>query len=271
MTAAPTGLDTSEVPDYAARLRLDGRSFLVGGAGFGMGRQAAHALAQAGARVTCVDIVGERAAAVAAEVGGTACTADLTRAVDVQRAVNATLDAGGGLNGVVCVIGESRWRAVAKTPDEDWDWAFDQNLRHAFLLLRHAAPVLEQQGGGSFTFVSSISGTTSAPFHSGYGAAKAALIQLARSAAIELRDAGIRVNTVAPGPTATPRMQEAVGAVADGTLAGWGATADIAGTLLFLSSGLAGHVTGQTLTVDGGTTSDYPLPIPDALLAAARA
>jgi 3-oxoacyl-[acyl-carrier protein] reductase len=59
MTTAPTGLDTSAVPDYAARMRLDGRSFLVGGAGFGMGRQAAHALAQAGARVTCVDIVGE--------------------------------------------------------------------------------------------------------------------------------------------------------------------------------------------------------------------
>ena len=76
--------DTTAVPDYANLLRLDGRGFVVMGAGQGMGRQTAHALSQQGARVVCVDIEADRAEAVAAEIGGIACTADVRVAAEAE-------------------------------------------------------------------------------------------------------------------------------------------------------------------------------------------
>ncbi len=262
--------DESAVPDYGARLRLDGRRFLVGGAGFGMGRQAAHALSGLGARVLCIDLIEERAMAVAKEVGGTPCVADLRQAPDVARAVGQAESEFGGLDGIVDIVGGSRWSTIAQMTEDDWDGSFDDNLRHTFLMLKFGAPALKRSGGGPITFVSSISGTTSSPFHSAYGAAKAGVVSLVRSAAAELRRDNIRVNSVAPGPTATPRMIEATGETADGTLTGWGDPSDIASALLFLSSDLARHVSGQTFAVDGGATAEYPMPLPASMTGAAE-
>lgn len=260
--------DGLEVPDYSARLRLDGRRFLVGGAGFGMGRQISHALASQGASVLCVDIIGSRAKVVADEVGGVACTADLRRSEEVERAVGEAESALGGLDGIVDIVGGARWGRIVDTAEQDWDGSFEDNLRHAFLILKFGAPALKRSGGGPITFVSSMSGVTSSPYHAGYGAAKAGIISLVKSAAAELRRDGIRVNSVSPGATATPRMVAATGESADGTLTGWGDPSDIASALLFLSCDLSRHVSGQTLMVDGGTTSEYPMPLPDVLTGA---
>lgn len=251
-----TRTDDSPVPDYRALLSLEGRVFLVVGAGQGNGRQTAHALGQAGAQVVCVDLEPDLAAEVAAEVGGLAVTADVRRAEEVEAAVRTAVKVHGRLDGVADIVGLTRWGPLVESLEEDWDWTFDIVLRHAYHLVRFAAPPMVAAGGGSMVFTASISGLTSAPGHAAYGAAKAAMLSLVRTAAVELRPANVRVNAVAPGGIATPRLLAKYGVraeeVADGSLEKYARTSDIAAAILFLSSPLAGHITGQALVVDGG-------------------
>src|SRR5262245_42289098 len=101
--------DGSPVPDYPALLRLDRRGFVVVGAGQGIGRQAAHALTAAGARVVCADLDRDRAAAVAAEVGGTPWVGDVRARDAVERLIAEASRALGRLEGVVDIVGEARF------------------------------------------------------------------------------------------------------------------------------------------------------------------
>jgi NAD(P)-dependent dehydrogenase (short-subunit alcohol dehydrogenase family) len=254
--------------------RVDGRGFIVAGGGQGMGRQVCHALAQHGGRVMVFDIVGPRAEAVAEEVGGEPLVGDARIPADVERGVHGARSLFGRLHGVVDVIGMARWAALADMPEEDWDWCHDMVVRHTYLFLKHAGRVMSEDGGGSFAFVSSISGISSSPYHGAYGAAKAEVISLVRTAAVELREDGIRVNAVAPGGVATPRAARSRGipaeVLADGTLGASAATSDIAAALFFLSSDLSQHVTGQTLAVDGGDLVAYPHPMEGPLLPPGR-
>jgi NAD(P)-dependent dehydrogenase (short-subunit alcohol dehydrogenase family) len=257
-----TRTDPSPGPDYAALLRLDGRRYLVAGAGQGIGRQTAHALAGAGAHVICVDREGELADEVAAEVGGTGVPADVTRRDDVERLVARA----GALDGVVDIIGMARFKPLAQFSDEDWAWQFDIVLRHVFLLAQVAAPAIGTGGAGSMVFVSSAAALTGAPMTSAYAAAKAGVTSLVRSLAVELAERRIRVNCVVPGMTATPRMEAAMDeatrrAFAENSLTGRiGTAADIAASILFLTSDLARQVNGQALVVDGGVSVKLPYP-----------
>jgi NAD(P)-dependent dehydrogenase (short-subunit alcohol dehydrogenase family) len=260
-----TRTDDSPVPDYASLVRLDDRRFVVLGAGQGIGRQVAHALTANGARVACVDEIEERALDIAEEVGGIPLTGNAYSRDDMARMFDEAHRALGGLDGVVDIIGMTRWSDLLDMSDEDWDWHFDIVLRHAFLALQYGGRALRERGG-AIAFVASVSGTTSAPRHAAYGAAKAGLVSLVRSAARELGPYGIRVNAVAPGAVQTPRI---AAQMASGGGAGMGDViplgrvalpADIAAALLFLVSDLAGYVTGQTLGVDGGVTANFPFP-----------
>ncbi|TMK65305.1 MAG: SDR family oxidoreductase [Actinobacteria bacterium] len=256
-----TSADDTPVPRFADRLRLDGRGFIVVGAGLGMGRQTAHALAQQGARVLCVDIDGERATEVAAEVGGIACVADGRERADVNRIVEQAIAEFGALNGVVDIVGMARWSRLVDTSDEEREWVFGMVFDHAFLLAQVAGAAMSESGGGTMVFVASISGVRTAPFHAAYGAAKAALLSLVRTAALELAPRKIRVNAVVPGAVNTPRMQAMAAARGEVNapvdtrltpLAKLAETSDLASAILFLSSDLAGQITGQALAVDGG-------------------
>jgi NAD(P)-dependent dehydrogenase (short-subunit alcohol dehydrogenase family) len=224
-----------------------------------MGRQTAHALSQAGAKVFCVDVDGERAERVAEEIGGIGHTADASDAEQTRKLVTEARSAFGRIHGVVDVIGIARWGHLIDTTDEDWDWNHRMVARHGFNILRAAAPGMAQDGGGCFTFVASISGVSSAPNHGAYGAAKAALLSLVRTSAVELKDAKIRVNAVSPGSVATARIALRHNTTLDGLKErGFAAMSEIASALLFLSSDLASHVTGATLNVDGGAAVKYP-------------
>lgn len=256
-----------QVPDYTARTRLDGRGYVVLGAGQGIGRQAVHALVQAGAQVLAVDVEADRAEAVAAELPGRVVprAADVTDAAAMAGlAAAAQDDLGGRLAGVVDIVGIARYGRLLDLTDEDWTWEQDMVLRHAWLTVRCFGRVLSGAGGGALTFVSSVSGISSAPMHGAYGAAKAALMSLVRTAAVELGPAGVRVNAVAPGPVWTPRIGEKLGAEGLERLASAAPLrrvalpADVAAGLLFLSTDLAAHVTGQVLVVDGGATATSP-------------
>jgi NAD(P)-dependent dehydrogenase (short-subunit alcohol dehydrogenase family) len=257
--------DRSPVPDYPALLRLDGRGFIVVGAGRGIGRQAAHAVAAAGARVVCADVERERADAVAAEIGGTPWAGDVRARDAVARLVEDAGRALGHLDGVVDVVGEARYSAVLDCADEDWDWNFEMVLRHAYLLAQLAGRAMVDRGG-VMVFVASVSGLTGAPRHAAYGAAKAGLMSLVRTVAVELGPCGVRVNAVAPGAVWTPRVAALLGEegkarnTANAPLRRIGAPADVASAILFLVSDLSAYVTGQTLVVDGGVSAKFPYP-----------
>ena len=118
-------------PDYAGLLRLDGRGFLVLGAGRGIGEETARALAAVGARVFCVDVDEKRAREVAREVGGVACCADVTRRDEVERAVEAAEKELGAIAGLVDVVGMARFGSLLEIDDAGWDAQLDVNLRQA--------------------------------------------------------------------------------------------------------------------------------------------
>ncbi len=267
--ARPTVEGERLVPNYPELLRLDGRAMIVVGAGQGMGRQTAHALASVGAQVICVDLKDDLAAQVAAEVGGIACVADATTAAGVDEIAKVAAGAGAPLHGLVDIIGMARWARIQNISDADFQWAIDVNYTHAFRLTRKFGPILAELGGGSLVFVASISGTSSAPYHAVYGSAKAGLLSLVRTAAVEFGPTGVRVNAVSPGTTATPRMianrrrSDAGESRPVEPLGRVGRTADIAAAALFLTSPLAAHITGQNLTVDGGAMCLYPVPLAD--------
>jgi NAD(P)-dependent dehydrogenase (short-subunit alcohol dehydrogenase family) len=266
-----TRTDDSEVPDFQQWLRLDGKRFVVLGAGQGMGRQASHALSQAGARIFCVDKEADLADDIAKEVGGIAWSGDATERAAVEGLFTNALDPTtglGGLDGIVDIIGLSRWAALLEVTDDDWYQQHDMNLHQAFLAMQIGGRHMAAGGGGVMVFVASASGLTGAPFHAPYGAAKAGLIALVKSGAVELGPSNVRVNAVAPGVIFTPRMHDLMNEElrsknrANVPLGRMGIPAEIAGPLLFLASPLSSYVSGQTISVDGGVAAKFPYPTP---------
>jgi NAD(P)-dependent dehydrogenase (short-subunit alcohol dehydrogenase family) len=261
--------DPGEVPDYPSLLRLDGTGVVILGAGQGIGRQASHALAQAGARCMCVDLNGDLAHEVASEVGGIALVGDATKRDEAERLFAEATAQPGGFGAVVDIIGMARFKPLSEMGDADLSWQYDIVLGHAILALQVAGPLLAARGGGAFSFVSSASGgPTGAADHAVYGAMKAGLISLVRSMAVEYGPSGVRVNSVAPGAVRTPRVagmlgEDGVQRNAEATPLGRMALpSDIAAALLFLTSNMASYVTGQTLLVDGGVACKFPYPPP---------
>ncbi|MCP3732118.1 SDR family oxidoreductase [Sphingomonas sp. MG17] len=252
------------IPDFRSMLDLHGRRFVVLGAGEGIGIQVSHALAQCGARLLCVDIDGDRAKRIAEEIGGTAFVADVTDPVQVEAAFTEAARRLGGVDGLVDVIGMARIKPIVDMSPQDISWQLDIVYRHALYAIAAGAKAMVD--GGTMAFVSSLAGERYVENQVLYGSAKAALNQLVRGAAAELGARGIRINAVAPGFIRTPRMLDLLG---DG---GWqaldgaspsGRSADpseIASALLFLSSGLASHVTGVILPADGGMVVKSALP-----------
>lgn len=246
---------------------------LLAGTGPGIGRACALAFGAAGARVACVDLEQGRADEVADALRATgaqalALQADVRRREDVAAAVEATVHGFGGIDVCVDIIGEARWGRVLELTDADWDDSFDLVLRHVFYLAQAVGKqMMAQATGGALVSISSVSGIASAPLHAAYGAAKAGLMALTRTLAVELASAAIRVNAVAPGAILTPRVlerltperrAESARAIPMGRL---GQPDEIAKVVVFLASDLASYITGQTVIVDGGATAQFPLSL----------
>jgi NAD(P)-dependent dehydrogenase (short-subunit alcohol dehydrogenase family) len=257
--------DDTPVPDYPGLLRLDGKRFVVVGAGQGIGRQTSHALASVGAKLLCVDNRDDLAKEIAKEVGGVPFVADATKRDDANDAVAACVSEFDGIDGMVDIVGMARYGDAVETSDDDWNWTFDMVLRHAYVFSQAAAKAMTD--GGAMVFVASVSGISSAPRHAAYGAAKAGLMSWVRSLAVELGSKNIRVNAVAPGVVWTPRISQVLGEKGregqsrNAPLGRVALPQDIASGILFLASDLAGYVTGQTLVVDGGVGVKFPYPM----------
>ena len=242
-----------------------GRTFVILGAGQGIGHAAATAFASAGARLVCVDREPSLAEAVARHVGGLAATGEVTSRADVKRIfAEAAKWAGGRLAGAIDIVGIADVRPLAEFDDASWDRQFDLVLRHAYLTMQESLPHLDQES--SLVFVSSLAGHQVCGNEAVYGAAKAALDQLVRGAAVEFGSKGVRVNAVAPGFVRTPRLNAALSEEFWTTLKAYiptGSAAepeDIAGPLLFLSSRLARNINGVVLPIDGGVSVAAALP-----------
>ena len=249
--------DTEAVADYCVLQRLDDRVALVVGAGRGIGRQTCHALAQAGARVACIDMDRDSAARVAAEVGGQAFSADVRREAEVEAVFDAVLAAMRSIDAVVDIVGASEGRPLPEIDAAFLDRTFELNFHQAVHVTRVAADRMAGQGG-SIVLVGSSAGLASLPNQIAYGAAKAALHHFVRGAASEVGHLGVRVNAVAPGYIRTERMlarfrDEQWREVETNTpQQRAGRTADIAGIALFLAQDLSSYLNGQVILADGG-------------------
>lgn len=251
---------------------MTGRAALVVGGGQGIGRAASLALARAGARVAVLDAEAERAKAVAEEaralgVAADAVVADVTRAEEAARGVAEAGSAVGPLDALVNVVGSASWGSLVELDPATWERDFAVNLTQHWFVARSAARAwIDGRRPGALAVVASVSGLFSAARHGAYGAAKAGLLALVRTAAEEWWPRGIRVNAVVPGAVRTPRIEAlwASGALPEPgpeVRARMALPEDVAHAALFLVSDLALRVTGQTLVVDGGATTRFPYPI----------
>ncbi|MFF5081885.1 SDR family NAD(P)-dependent oxidoreductase [Actinoplanes sp. NPDC000266] len=245
------------------------KALVIGGGGEGIGRAITRAFAAAGASVAIADISAARAGEAAAELGGhgVPLSGDVRSRSDVDGFVERTVSAFGRLDTLVTVVGGQ----VAFVPavrlhemaDEDWDLAYEMNLRYVARAARAAIRAFLSQGdGGSIVSVGSVAGLMAAPEQAAYGAAKAGLASLARTVAAEYAADGIRMNIVACGAiaTAVAHSAQATEDVPEIPMRRLGAPDDAAAAAVYLASPASSYVTGQTLAVDGGVTVRGPFP-----------
>lgn len=254
--------------DHFAAARLDGRAFVVLGAGGGgIGTATCEALAGAGARLLCVDRDARQAEEAAAGCGGAAHVADVTDRAAMGGLFGRAADLfGKSLSGLVDIVAFARSGPIASFDDDALKLQFDVVLRHAILAVQYGGPLLAANGGGTMAFVGSMSGDRTAMNQSVYGLAKAALHHLVRSAGNELGPSGIRVNGVAPGFVETPRLLQALpkpvwdGIAEINPLRRCARPSDVAKALLYLSSDLSSYLNGNILRLDGGYGNAFRLP-----------
>jgi NAD(P)-dependent dehydrogenase (short-subunit alcohol dehydrogenase family) len=254
--------------------KLEGRAAAITGGASGIGAATARLFAEEGCRVLIADIQDEKGEGLADELGGKALYlhTDVSREADVETAVGLAVGAFGRLDcmfnnaGIPGAVGP-----IESVSVEGFDETVGVLLRGVFLGIKHAAPVMRRQGSGSIINTASVAGLVAGYGNHVYSAAKAAVIQLTRSVAMELGEEGVRVNCICPGFIATPMIGRARGMSvkeADGAVEKIkalfeetqairrpGLPEDVARAALWLASDDSGFVNGHALVVDGGVTS----------------
>lgn len=249
--------------DYRSLFQLDGRRALVVGAGSGIGRASAEALAAFGAQVTCADLdrsAAERAAVAISDGGGGADALQLD--IRDSAAVSSACASGGTLDILVSTPGINVRKPLLRMSDEEFDRVVDLNLKGTFRLLRAAGERMAAQGRGSIIAFSSIRSLTVEPGQGVYAATKSGIVQLLRALAAELGPQGVRANAIAPGVVETPltapikQRPEWYEAYARKSVLGrWAKPEELAGLVVYLASDASSYVTGACVFVDGGWTA----------------
>ncbi len=246
--------------------RLEGRTALVTGGNRGLGLAFVTALAEAGARVAFVARDEARNASATQQLAAAghdvlAVAGDLTVDTDLERAVQTTVQALGGIDVLVNNAGTCVHAPSWDVRDEEWDAVFDLNVRALWRCSRAVGRHMAAAGGGAVVNVGSMSGiiVNRPQWQPAYNASKAAVHHLTKSLAAEWAPQGIRVNAVAPGyvktdmaPVDRPELQRYW--VQDAPQQRYAGPEEIAPSVVFLASDAAAFMTGSVLVVDGGYT-----------------
>ena len=247
---------------------LTGRKAFVTGASRGIGQAIAVTLAEAGADLALVARGEEGLAATAEQVAGHGrkafvIAADMTDADAVSRAVATAIEQLGHVDIVVNNAGGSNFMVPfldLRLPG--WDKLLRLNLTSAMYVCHAIGRHLAERGRGSVINVASVAGLTASPLVSPYGAAKAGLISLTKTLAVEWAASGVRVNALCPGWTATELNRNlwddeaaSKATIASVPMQRWGRADEMTGPALFLASDASSYMTGQVLVVDGGQTA----------------
>jgi 2-deoxy-D-gluconate 3-dehydrogenase len=244
---------------------LTGRKAFVTGASRGIGRVIAIALAQAGADVAIAARSQDGLAETAREVTALGRKAfvfplDVTRPDDVTAAVHEAIRLLGHLDIVVNNAGGTNFTVpFSQMRMSGWEKVMRLNVDATLYVCQAAGPHLHERGAGSIINVASVAGLSAAPGLMPYGAAKAAIISVTRTLAVEWAPAGIRVNALCPGWTATELNRNlwdtpdgGQSTIATVPMARWARPEEMAGPAVFLASNASSFMTGQVLIIDGG-------------------
>ncbi len=246
---------------------LDGKTAFVTGAAAGLGRAIAERLASAGARGIAFDIEDSRGTL---PPEWTAIRGSVTEEADLRRAMARIRKSYGHLDIVVANAGVvPPWSGIETLDFGQWDDVFAVNVKGVAATLKHAVPLMKENGG-TIVAMGSLNSHRAHGSQCLYTATKHAVLGIVRAAALDLGRYGIRVNALGPGPVATaaliervetrardggPAMEDALARFADETALGrMTASGDVAGAALFLASDLSDGITGQLLAVDAGMT-----------------
>jgi NAD(P)-dependent dehydrogenase (short-subunit alcohol dehydrogenase family) len=239
--------------------RFDGRVVIVTGSASGIGQATALRFAAEGAKVVLADRDPVRGKAVADELAAVspgcaiAQVCDVADEAQVEATVARALEAFGRLDIVVNNAGLMVFKRLVEHTREDWTRVLGVDLLGAFYFMKHGLPVMGE--GGSVVNVASVHAVETTPNVCSYAAAKAALLSLTRSAAIEAKERKIRVNAVVPGAVDTPMLWSNPNLKSGAEKLDpndVGRVEDLAGAIAFLASDDAAFVTGAALNVDGG-------------------
>lgn len=247
---------------------LAGKRAMVTAAGNGIGRACALAMARHGAAVIVSDIVAADADRVAAEIvadGGTAhaIRADVTIEAEVAALVAFAIDRLGGIDCAVNNAGIANApTAFADIARTDWQRIIDTTLTGTWTCMKHQIPYMLRMGGGAIVNTASNAGKSAVPMMAPYGSAKAGVISMTQTAAVEYAGHGIRVNAVCPGVIMTGPIlalkEQGIDYAAQLNIpmGRAGEAGEVAELMAWLASPLSSYVTGQAISIDGGMSAN---------------